>query len=164
MARRSDPPRLVRHSARGNRHHTMFIVYAFAIRYSSPKTSWKVFTSRHFIQLLHKRRAHLSCASKRLSILLNIVLVHYNMQLPHTPPSPYTHSNTLLLRGLRGRSESTLRAQFSQYALTLLRVIGKCDVALLVFAGERAAEEARHTWGQEEDLVYTKVRVDVLRK
>lgn len=76
--------------------------------------------------------------------------------LPHTP-THYTHSNTLLLRGLRGRSESTLHALFSRHGtIKLLRVIARCNVALVVYGCEGEARTAREAC-TEEDLVYTKV-------
>ncbi len=74
------------------------------------------------------------------------------------PTEHYTHSNTLLLRGLHGRSESTLRALFEPHgALRLVRCVPHCNVALVVYALESAACRARESL-VEEDLVYTKVR------
>ncbi len=82
------------------------------------------------------------------------------MQPIHIPDHAvtYTHSNTLLLRGLAGREESELRALFSRYgALKLLRVIARCDVALVVYAHEECAARAREEL-RDECVVYTKVR------
>lgn len=81
----------------------------------------------------------------------------YNTYMqPHAPPH-YTHSNTLLLRGLRGRSASTLSTLFAECGtVKLLRVIARCNVALVVYAREDEARAAREALSGE-DLVYTKV-------